>query len=173
IIQKRGRIKRIHEKLQRIEETGIRSAKKIAALLGEHRASVDLARKLVRIDTEVALSVAPDEFAWVGVDEKIAAELLRELEFHSIIREISPSQVELPGFESTTAAPATAVAAQELIAALNQLKQAPRIAIDLSIDADGHQQLQLASAEKPFVIGANDIAGTANLLEAAEPPKAV
>src|SRR5258707_9960535 len=106
------------------------------------------------MDTDVALSVAPDEFAWVGVREKVAAELLRELEFHSIIREISPSQVELPGFESTTAAPATAVAGADLIAALDHLKQAPRIAIDLGIDADGHQHLQLASAEKSFVIGA-------------------
>src|SRR6266481_4047274 len=112
LIQKFGSIKELYENLERIEESGIRGAKKIAALLGEHRASVDLARKLVRIDTEVALSVAPDEFAWVGVDEKVAAELLRELEFHSIIREISPSQVELPGFESNTAAPATAVVAR-------------------------------------------------------------
>ena len=173
LIQKFGGIKELYENLERIEETGIRGAKKIAALLGEHRASVDLARKLVRIDTEVALSVAPDEFAWVGVDEKLAAELLRELEFHSIIGEISPSQVELPGFESTTSAPAVAVAGEDLIAALDHLKQAPRIAIDLSTDADGHQQLNLASAEKSFVIGATEIASTAPLLEAAQPPKAL
>src|ERR1700687_1231934 len=173
LIQKFGGIKELYENLERIEETGIRGAKKIAALLGEHRASVDLARKLVRIDTEVALSVAPDEFAWVGVDEKVAAELMRELEFHSIIREISPSQVELPGVESTPAAPPTAVAGKELIDALSQLKQAPRIAIDLSADADGQQRLHLASAEKSFVIGAEDIASTATLLESAEPPRSL
>src|ERR1700687_4693177 len=173
LIQKFGGIKEIYENLERIEETGIRGAKKLGALLGEHRAGVDLARKLVRIDTDVALSVAPDEFAWAGVDEKVAAELMRELEFHSIIREISPSQVELPGLESATAAPAAAVAGKELIDALSQLKQAPRIAIDLSADADGQQRLHLASAEKSFVIGAEDIASTATLLESAEPPRSL
>src|SRR5260370_1552260 len=170
LVQKFGGIKQIDETLERIEETGIRGAKKIAALLNEHRAGVDLARKLVRIDTEVALSVTPDEFAWAGVDERVAADLLRELEFHSIIREISPSQVELPGLEST-ATPAAVVAGDELADALTQLKHAPRIAIDLSTDADRHSQLQLASAEKSFVVDGASVASTATLLESTEPPK--
>ena len=170
LVQKFGGIKQIYENLERIEETGIRGAKKIAALLNEHRASVDLARKLVRIDTEVALSVTPDEFAWAGIDERIASELLRELEFHSILREISPSQVELPGLESTVT-PASVVAGEELIDALSQLRQAPRIAVDLSTDADGHPQLQLATAEKSFVVDGASVASTATLLESAEPPK--
>ncbi len=100
LIQKFGRIKQLYENLDKIEESGIRGAKKIAGLLAEHRADVDLARKLVRIETDMPLKVEPDEFAWQGVDEKLAAELLRELEFNSIIREISPSQANLPGLES-------------------------------------------------------------------------
>jgi DNA polymerase I len=171
LVQKFGGIKQIYENLDRIEETGIRGAKKVAALLAEHRATVDLARKLVRIETDVELSVTPDEFAWAGVDEKLAAELLRELEFHSILREISPSQVELPGLEST-ATPAAVVAGEELIDAINQLRQAPRIAIDLSTDADGHPQLQLASTEKAFVVDGASVASAATLLESPEPPKA-
>jgi DNA polymerase I len=170
LVQKFGGVKEIYENLDRIEESGIRGAKRVAALLKEHRAGVDLARKLVRIDTDVALSVAPDEFAWAGVDEQVAAELLRELEFHSILREISPSQVELPGLEST-AAPVAAVAGESLDAALNQLKGAPRIAIDLGTDADGREQLQVAGAEKSFVVGGDGIASTKALLESAEPPK--
>ncbi len=170
LVQKFGSVKGIYENLERIEETGIRGAKRVAALLQEHRAGVDLARKLVRIDTDVALSVAPHEFAWVGVDEKAAAELLRELEFHSIIREISPSQVELPGLESARA-PAAAVAGESLIDALKQLKGAPRIALDLSKTADGVEQLQLAGAEESFVVDAESIASTKALLESAEPPK--
>ena len=170
LVQKFGGIKEIYENLERIEETGIRGAKKVAALLTEHRAGVDLARKLVRIDTEVSLSVAPDEFAWAGVDERAATDLMRELEFQSMLREISPSQVELPGLESA-AAPVAAVAGENLTDALNYLKQAPRIAIDLSTDAEGREQLQLASAEKSFIIGADSIASTATLLESPEPPR--
>ncbi len=170
LVQKFGGIKGIYENLERIEESGIRGAKKVAALLKEHRAAVDLARKLVRIDTEVPLSVAPDEFAWAGVDERMAADLMRELEFHSLLREISPSQVELPGLAST-AMQVAAVAGENLIDALNQLKQAPRIALDLSTAADGREQLQLASAEKSFVVEAESIASTKALLESAEPPR--
>jgi DNA polymerase-1 len=170
LVQKFGSVKGIYDNLDRVEETGIRGAKRVAALLKEHRAGVDLARKLVRIDTDVALSVSPDEFAWSGVDEKTAADLLRELEFNSILREISPSQVELPGLEST-AAPIAAVTGEGLADAVNQLKQAPRIAIDLSTDADGLERLQIASAEKSFVVDAESIANTAALLESAEPPK--
>src|SRR5260370_21923040 len=133
LVQKFGGLKQIYGNLERIPGPGIRGAKKSAALLNEHRASVDLARKLVGIDTEVALTVTPDEFAWAGVDERVAADLLRELEFHSIIREISPSQVELPGLEST-ATPAAVVAGDELVDALTQLKHAPRLSIDLSPD---------------------------------------
>ena len=96
LIQKFGGIKQLYENLDKIEETGIRGAKRIAGLLAEHRADVDLARKLVRIETDMPLKVEPGEFAWQGVDEKLAAELLRELEFNSIIREISPSQADLP-----------------------------------------------------------------------------
>ncbi len=170
LVQKFGSVKGIYENLDQIEQTGIRGAKRVAALLQEHRAGVDLARKLVRIDTDVALSVAPDEFAWAGVDERAAADLLRELEFNSILREISPSQVELPGLESAPA-PIAAVAGEGLADALNQLKQAPRIAIDLSTDADGLERLQIAGAEKSFVVDAENIASTKALLESVEPPK--
>src|SRR5271155_3560358 len=144
LIQKFGGIKQLYENLDRIEESGIRGAKKVAGLLGEHRAAVDLARKLVRIETDMALKLEPDEFAWQGVDEGAAAELLRELEFNSIIREISPSQVELPGLESS-AKPAAAVSGNDLTDALKTLAGAPRIAIDLSTTETGHETIQLAS----------------------------
>jgi DNA polymerase I len=170
LVQKFGGVKEIYENLDRIEETGIRGAKKIAGLLAEHRAAVDLARRLVRIDTEVPLTVEPDEFAWRGVDERAAAELMRELEFHSILREISPSQVELPGLESTTK-PAPTVTGEDLAGALKTLAGAPRIAFDLAIAEAGQDSLQLASADKTIVIEHDGIASAAPLLGSERPPK--
>ena len=170
LVQKFGGVKEIYENLDRIEETGIRGAKKIAGLLSEHRAAVDLARRLVRIDTEVPLSVEPDEFAWRGVDERAAAELLRELEFRSILREISPSQVELPGLESTTK-PAPTVAGKDLADALKTLAGAPRIAFDLSVAEAGQDRLQLANADKTIVVEHDGIASAAPLLGSERPPK--
>ncbi len=170
LVQKFGGVKEIYANLDRIEETGIRGAKKIAGLLGEHRAAVDLARRLVQIDTEVPLSVEPDEFAWRGVDERAAAELLHELEFHSILREISPSQVELPGLESTTKAAST-VTGKDLADALKTLAGAPRVAFDLAIAEAGQDSLQLASADQTIVVEHDAIASAAPLLGSERPPK--
>jgi DNA polymerase-1 len=170
LVQKFGGVKGIYENLDRIEEAGIRGAKRIAGLLGEHRAAVDLARQLVRIETDVPLEIAHDEFAWRGVDEKVAAELLRELEFHSILREISPSQVELPGLEST-AKPAATVSGKDLSAALATLARAPRIAVDLTVGETGQDRLQLASADQTIVVEHDSIASAASLLSAEHPPK--
>ena len=170
LIQKFGGIKQLYENLDRIEESGIRGAKKVADLLAEHRAAVDLARKLVRIETDMPLSVEPAEFAWQGVDEKLAAELLRELEFNSIIREISPSQADLPGLEST-AKPASTVSGNDLAQALEALAGAPRIAVDLSATEAGRESVQLAGADKTFVIEQDGIAAAATLLSSERPPK--
>ena len=131
LVQKFGSLKEIYANLDRIEESGIRGAKKVAGLLQVHRAAAELARLLVRIETEAPLTVKPEEFSWAGVDESVAGELLRELEFHSILREISPSQVELPGLESS-AKPAAAVRGQELADALKRLQAAPRMTFDLA-----------------------------------------
>ena len=170
LVQKFGGVKEIYENLDRIEESGIRGAKKIAGLLGEHRAAVDLARRLVRIDTDVPLSVEPDEFAWRGVDEHAAAELLRELEFHSMLREISPSQVELPGLEST-AKPAQAVSGKDLADALETLAGAGRIAFDLASAEAGQDRLEIASAGQTITVGHDGIASAAPLLGSKRPAK--
>ena len=167
LIQKFGGIKQLYESLDRIEESGIRGAKKIGGLLAEHRAAVDLARKLVRIETDMPLKVEPDEFAWQGVDEKLAAELLRELEFNSIIREISPSQAELPGLHST-AKPAATVSGMDLADALKALTDAPRIAVDLIANETGQDTLQIASADQTVVVEHDEIASAASLLSSAQ-----
>jgi DNA polymerase-1 len=170
LVQKFGSVKGIYENLDRIEETGIRGAKKVAGLLAEHRAAVDLARKLVRIETDMPLKVEPDEFAWHGVNEQVAADLLRELEFDSILREISPSQVELPGLESN-AKPVAAVTGTDLADALNALAGAQRIAVDLSAPEGGQETLQLASADTTIVVEHDGIANASALLSSDRPPK--
>ncbi|MGB8683134.1 MAG: DNA polymerase I [Candidatus Binatus sp.] len=170
LVQKFGSVKGIYENLDRIEETGIRGAKKVAGLLAEHRAAVDLARKLVRIETDMPLKVEPDEFAWHGVNEQVAADLLRELEFDSILREISPSQVELPGLESN-AKPVAAVTGTDLADALNALAGAQRIAVDLSAPEGGQETLQLASAGTTIVVEHDGIVSASPLLTSDRPPK--
>src|SRR5580692_9904559 len=172
LIQKFGSIKQLYENLDHIEESGIRGAKKVAGLLAEHRAAVDLAQRLVRIETDMQLKIEPDEFAWHGVDEKLAAELMRELEFNSIIREISPSQAELPGLESS-ATPVATVSGKDLAEALKALADAPRIAIDLTASESHRDTLQIASAEQTVVVEHDEIASAASLLSSERPLKSV
>jgi DNA polymerase I len=172
LVQKFGSVKGIYENLDRIEESGIRGAKRVAGLLAEHRAAVDLARQLVRIETDMPLKVEPDEFAWRGVDEELAAELLRELEFNSIIREISPSQAELPGLDST-AKPVATVSGKDLAEALKALADAPRIAVDLIANETGQDTLQIASVEQTVVVEHDEIASAASLLSSERPLKSV
>jgi DNA polymerase I len=172
LIQKFGSIKQLYENLDRIEESGIRGAKKVAGLLAEHRAAVDLARRLVRIETDMQLKMEPEEFAWQGVDEKLAADLMRELEFNSIIREISPSQADLPGLESS-ATPVATVSGKDLAEALKTLADGPRIAVDLATSENGKDTLQLASAEQTVVIEHEGIASAASLLSSESPLKSV
>jgi DNA polymerase-1 len=170
LVQKFGGVKQIYENLERLEEAGIRGAKRISGLLAEHRAAVDLARQLVRIETDVSLKVDHAEFAWQGVDEKVAAELLRELEFNSILREISPSQADLPGLEST-AKPAATVSGTDLAEALKALTAARRLAVDLSTSETGQTTLQIASTDQTIVIEHAEITNAASLLSAEVPPK--
>src|SRR5260370_31002285 len=54
LIQKFGGIKQLYEGLDRIEESGIRGAKKVAGLLAGHRAAGDLAGELVRIEPHMS-----------------------------------------------------------------------------------------------------------------------
>jgi DNA polymerase-1 len=169
LVQKFGGVKGIYENLDSIEQAGIRGAKKIAGLLSEHRPAVDLARRLVRIETDVPVALAPDEFAWQGVDEGAAAELLRELEFHSILREISPSQVDLPGLDGSK--PAPTLSGNDLTDALKTLAAAPRIAVDLTASEAGRDTLQIASADTTIVVEHDAIASTAPLLGADGPTK--
>src|SRR5229473_948392 len=59
LIQHFGGLEGLLAGLDRLEETKIRGAKKFAGLIAEHRADVELARKLVRIETDVPLELRP------------------------------------------------------------------------------------------------------------------
>src|SRR5262249_21515493 len=92
LIQAFGTLDNLYKNLDKVEELKtIRGAKKVAALLAEHREGAMLARKLVTIESAVPLKIGPDDFAWPGIDEKALSELLRELEFTTLIAELTPS----------------------------------------------------------------------------------
>lgn len=168
LIQEFGGVDNLYQDLAKVEQSKIRGAKKVAALLAEHRAAVELARKLVRIDTEVPLDLEPDDLAWTGIDEKALADLLRELEFSSLLQELAPSAATIP----VRAGEEIEVGEQNLPAVIEELKRAPRIALDLSASDSAPERLKLSGDTRTYTIDAPRLGQMAPLLNQAPPPKA-
>lgn len=168
LIQEFGGVDNLYQDLAKVEQSKIRGAKKVAALLAEHRAAVELARKLVRIDTEVPLDLEPDDLAWTGIDEKALADLLRELEFSSLLQELAPSAATIP----VRAGEEIEVGEQNLPTVIEELKRAPRIALDLSASDSAPERLKLSGDTRTYTIDAPRLGQMAPLLNQASPPKA-
>ncbi|MFI5142748.1 MAG: DNA polymerase I [Thermoanaerobaculales bacterium] len=84
--------------------------------LTEHRAEVELSRKLVRIRTDLKVAEAADDLARQPADAKRLAELYRRLGFASLLAELEPvTEVTAPAaqVEADTVAPAAVVALLE------------------------------------------------------------
>src|SRR6266851_22696 len=98
LIKKFGSLDQLLGGLAELEtSTDIRSAKKLSGLIAQHRNDVELARKLVRIDVDAPVNLGPEDLVYDGINQKAVAEILRELEFSSLLRELTPSEVKLGG----------------------------------------------------------------------------
>ncbi|MGH7906769.1 MAG: DNA polymerase I, partial [Candidatus Binataceae bacterium] len=170
LIRHYGGIEQLYAGLDDIEKAGIRGAKKLGPLIAAHRGDVELARKLVRIDTDVPLAINPGDLTWAGVDEKSTAELLRELEFGSMLEELAPSQARIP----QAAVPEITVEGDELKSALNQLNSTARVAFHLTRDENGADCLKIkAEGDSPtFHVKHDAIPETASFFAQPSPPKA-
>src|SRR5262249_4497158 len=167
LIQKFGDLDNLYTHLAEVPSCGIRGGAKVAALLKEHRADVELARQLVRIHTDMPLDVTPGSWEWNGSEEQAATELMRDLEFTSMLQEIRPSQVELP----MSARSETPLRAAEVGRILDELRSAPRISLALLSDGAA-DSLQLHGAGKTHVLSRELIPAATTLLSQEQPPKA-
>jgi DNA polymerase-1 len=166
LIQKFGHLDNLYAHLAEVPACGIRGGAKVAALLKEHRADVELARQLVRIHTDMPLDVTPASCEWHGIDEQAATELMRDLEFTSMLQEIRPSQVELP----MTPRSETPLRGAEVGKILDELRSAPRISLALLSDGAA-DSLQLHGAGKTHVLSRELIPAATTLLTHEMPPK--
>ncbi|MBV8357467.1 MAG: DNA polymerase I, partial [Deltaproteobacteria bacterium] len=171
LMQNYGSLEALFAGLDKLDQTKIRGAKKLASILAAHQHDVELARKLVRVDTDVTLDFKPDDLAWPGIDEKGVAGLLRELEFDSLLTELTPSAKELPQanvFEEIRADGET------LSSMLAGLQRTSRLALHLGGDQLGAVVLKLKAAEESRVclLERQSIPAAAQLLASSIPPKA-
>jgi DNA polymerase I len=170
LMQNYGSLEALFSGLDTLEQTKIRGAKKLAGLLAAHQRDVELARKLVRIDTDVALDFKPSDLAWPGIDEKGVADLLRELEFGSLLTELTPSAKALP---QASVSEEIRADGNLLPAALAQLKHVSRLALHLGGDQSGAVVLKLKAVEKSriYLLARESIAVAAELLASSLPAK--
>ncbi len=168
LIQEFGSVENLYRNLDKVEQSKkIRGAKKVATLLAQHRADVDLARKLVTIDCEVPLELEPEDLQWRGIDESAVAELLRELEFGSLLQELTPSAAAIP----IRAGEEVEVSDANVDEVLSELRRAPRIALDLCAPDSGSEQLKLAGDTTTYLFPHPMIARAGELLADASIPK--
>lgn len=159
LIQHFGSLEKLYANLAAVETTAIRGAKKLATLLAEHRADAELARTLVRIDTDAPVKAEVEELGWPGIDERAVAELLRELEFNSLLAELAPAQAALPASTSHE----REVKGEEVAAVVERLRRAPRLAVHLDMDESlaSDEALEAGRAMEP-----NDTTETNATMEA-------
>ncbi|HVA83525.1 MAG TPA: DNA polymerase I [Candidatus Binataceae bacterium] len=130
LIKHFGSLDKLYANLAQVETIpGLRGAKRIATLLAEHRADAELARKLVSIETGAPVEADVNDLDWPGIDERAVSELLRELEFHSLLNELTPAQAALPmgGAQRHE----REVKSGEVAALIARLARAPRLALHL------------------------------------------
>ena len=157
LIKHFGSLDKLYANLAEVEKIpGLRGAKRIAALLTEHRADAELARKLVRIDTAAPVATDVNALDWPGIEERAVSELLRELEFHSLLNELTPAQASLPA----GGAPSREheVASAEVAALIERLARAPRLALHLE-DGETRPDTATESDESPETNGSLDFGG--------------
>jgi DNA polymerase-1 len=133
LIKHFGSLDKLYADLAAVEAIpGLRGAKRVVALLAEHRASAELARKLVSIDTAAPVETEVGQLDWPGIDERAVSELLRELEFHSLLNELTPAQAALPMGGASERE--HEVESGEVAALIARLARAPRLALHLETD---------------------------------------
>jgi DNA polymerase I len=133
LIRHFGSLDKLYAGLAAVESIpGLRGAKRIATLLAQHRADAELARQLVRIDSAAPVQTDVDALDWPGIDDRAVSELLRELEFHSLLSELTPAQAALP----VGAAPRReqVVASGEVATLVDRLSHARRLTLYLDAD---------------------------------------
>ncbi|HEY2663534.1 MAG TPA: 5'-3' exonuclease H3TH domain-containing protein, partial [Candidatus Binataceae bacterium] len=161
LIKRFGCVDDLFKNLDKLEEAGVRGARKLAGVIAENRKAVMLARKLVAFDNNVPIKIDIESLRYDGVDEQAASALMTELEFDSLRAELAPSQT------ARVQSPAPAerlVAEQDIAGALEQLSSAQRI--NLYFDSE-NDRLKLSSDASVQVhcIESNLIADFRKLLE--------
>ncbi len=104
LIQQFGSLENVLERLDEVERSGLRNAKRVAQLLRQGGEAARVSRSLALVRRDVPLGETLADFRYGGPEIKALRELCQRLGFHSLLREL------------TAATPTVAVAVRTLSA---------------------------------------------------------
>ncbi len=171
LLKKFGSLANLLRRLDELEAGDLPGGKKLAALIAGNRPNLELARKLVRIDTDAPINVEPQELGFAGldrIDRDALSALAQELEFHSLLRELAPSA-------PSKKQPDTLTPSSALERIVEQMTKVRRLFVHLSDEGEDGEVLKLMGKgeDRPFcALEASSFEKAAALLENARLPKA-
>jgi len=148
-----------------VAQSSIRGSKRLAQLIADHRGELELSRKLVRIDTDVPTDLQLENFAFAGIDEPATIELLRELEFNSVLGELGLEQAR----PRTAPARALILGHGEIEEASKRLAGSRGLALEMQSD---RIELKALDEDTVLVVEQANWRDLRDLLDASVPPRA-
>ncbi len=118
LIKHAGSLEALLDGLDGLDGSGIRGAKGLAVKIREHADQTRLAKTLAKIRCDLPLTRALEDFRSHGLRRPEVEELCRELEFHSLLRELGNAMPE-----TLTAATAAARSGSDVLAELADVAQ--------------------------------------------------
>jgi len=91
LVAQLGPVEQILERLEEVERSGLRGAKKIREMLAAERDVALLSKTLATIRRDLDVPLDLDRLRWPGPDTDLLRPLLMELEFMALLRELAPS----------------------------------------------------------------------------------
>ena len=151
LVQRLGPIEEILARLDEVEASGLRGAKKLRETLAREADTARLSKTLATIRCDVPVRLDLETLAWGGADREALRAVLVELEMRSLLRDLGAGG-EAAAVELREAADATAVGA-----GLRGLRAAPSLAVMAEVDspratAANLRRLAVASAGDPVLI---------------------
>ncbi len=158
LVQKIGPVETILERLDLVEQSGVRGAKKLRETLGREADVARLSKTLATIRCDLPVRLDLDAIRWAGPDTEALRALLAELEMRSLLRDLGGAGEPL------------AVAVRELAdapavtAALQALRAAPALSLVAEFDspratAAALRRLAVAAPADPVLIVTGPDAG--------------
>jgi DNA polymerase-1 len=151
LVQRIGPVETILERLELVEQSGLRGARKVRETLAREAETARLSKTLATIRRDVSVQLDLEALRWHGPDREELRALLTELEMRSLLRELGGAgEPPAVAYEETETAAAAA-------AALGRLRAATSVAVVADVDSPRAttarlERLAVAAGGEPVIV---------------------